>query len=194
MQENYRNYETEELVKMYQSTKGEELLSEIIRRNNGLIHQWARDYKNIPNMDEEDLVQEGVIACWKAVGYYNPAKGVKFVSCLKGFVKQRYNLIYNQETRKKRFDGYTTESYEYLVEMGVDGLSLTPNKLYTDTFTAIEIQEFLLSLQGRTKEVMAHLLAGYSKSDTARILGITPASTSFHIKKIQTSLNVYMGA
>lgn len=47
MQETYKNYETEELVRMYQNSHNEAYLQEIIRRNEGLHNKWVNDYVNI---------------------------------------------------------------------------------------------------------------------------------------------------
>ena len=190
MQGNYMNLKTEDLVVMYQNTKAEDLLSEIVERNKGLIYSWARDYRNIPNYDEEDLVEEAVIACWKAVGYYDPAKGLTFSSCLKGFVTQCYNRIYNQETRGKRYNGTVVESYEEIAEKYDTGCVNT-DKCYFEDYTELEMQEFLDILEGTTKQVALLLLTGLSKREVADELQITPATTTYHVKKIGTSYNNY---
>ena len=70
MKRNYTDYETEELVVMYHSTQQEEYLQEIIFRNSGLLHKWAWDYRNIPQIEQEDLIEEGYIACWRAVSKF----------------------------------------------------------------------------------------------------------------------------
>lgn len=190
MQDLYNNYVTEDLVVMYQNTKQDLILEEIVSRNKGLIYSWARDYRNIPNYDEEDLVEEAVIACWKAVGYYDPAKGYSFSSCLKGFVTQCYNRIYNQETRAKRYNGTVLESYEEMVAKYDTGCVNT-DKCYFEDYTELEIQEFLDILEDTTKQVALLLLTGLNKREVAEKLHITPATTTYHVKKIGTSFNNY---
>lgn len=190
MQGIYMNLKTEDLVVMYQNTKAEDLLSEIVERNRGLIYSWARSYSNIPNYDEEDLVEEAVIACWKAIGYYDPSKGITFSSCLKGFVTQCYNRIYQQETRSKRYNGMNTESYEAIVEKDDTGCVST-SKCYFEDYTELEMQEFLDILEGTTKQVALLLLTGLNKREVADKLQITPATTTYHVKKIGTYYNNY---
>lgn len=92
MQDFYKNYVTEDLVVQYQNTEDEKILEEIMRRNSGLISIIARSYRNIPNYDLEDLMEEGIIACWKAVQRYKPSKKVMFSTFLKVCVKQKENL------------------------------------------------------------------------------------------------------
>lgn len=189
MQDLLKDYATEDLVEMYQNTKQDVILAEIVRRNNGLIHSWVRSYRNIPNFDEEDLVEEAVIACWKAVCNYDPYKGVKFSSCLKGYVYQRFNRIYKQETRIKRYNGMETDSYEVFVEVYA-GYS-NSGKCHMDDYSILEMNEFLMMLKGTTKQVAELLLMGFSKADVAGNLHITSATVSYHVKKIGNTYTSY---
>lgn len=188
MQDIYKDYETERLVVMYQSTQEEALLSDIIKRNEGLIHTWARSYSNIPNYDEEDLIEEALIACWKAVGYYDPAKGFTFTSCLKGFVKQSYNRIYESATRQKRYTGTTPDSYERLIEVGKDGNVDDRNfTVECEDFKSVEFDELLKSVDFTDKErvIVNILMAGGTNGDCSRELDIKPASVTYYFKQIR---------
>ena len=193
MQDIYRRYETEELVAMYQSTQKEEYLQEIIRRNTGLFHNWAYKYRNIPNYDEDDLKEEMYIACWKAVGGYDPARGVTFTTCLKGYVLQRLNRIYNEATRKKRYTGTELESYEELTEIHKDGIRGSSFSVECKELSKIEVDEFLESISGTVKEVAVMLYDGMTKGEVARALGVTPATTNYHLKKLQQAYIAYFG-
>lgn len=190
MQDLLKDYVTEDLVVMYQVTKAEEVLSEIVNRNNGLIHLWARDYQNIPNYEEEDLVEEAVISCWKAVCKFDPDKGIRFSSFLKSYVIQRFNRIYKCETRLKRYNGLEQESYEAIVELNNTGCT-SCDKCHHDDYSSIEINEFLMMLEGTTRKVAELLLTGFSKVEVAGELQITPASTSYHVKRIKNSYASY---
>lgn len=190
MQDLLKDYVIEDLVVMYQSTKQDVVLEEIVKRTEGLIYSWARDYRNIPHCDEEDLVEEAVIACWKAVSNFNPDKGIRFSSFLKGCVTQCFNRIYQQETRVKRYNGTELESYEAITEHNDTGCVNT-DKCYFEDYTELEMQEFLDILEGTTKQVALLLLTGLSKREVADELQITPATTTYHVKKIGTSYNNY---
>lgn len=175
-----KGIETEELVVMYQNTHDEEYLQEILRRNKGLLHTWAYDYRNIPFYEIEDLEAEGTIALWKAVESFDPSRGVRFTSSLKGFVRQSYNRLYKEVTRAKRYDGSEPASYEELEDINKEGFKV-------DDYTELEIKEFIDSLAGTAQTVAVLLLEGFSKSDIARELKITPASTTYHIKRLLKS-------
>lgn len=185
MQEIYKSYETAELVVMYQSSHNENYLQEIIRRNSGLLHKWVWDYRNIPYHDEDDLLQEGYIALCRAVDSYSLERGVAFSTYLKTVVHQHYNRIYTEATRQKRFTGVSTTSWEELVEIHKE------SSIEFDLLSDMEVMEFINSLDGKVQYIAIRLLQGYSKGDIARALGITPASTSYHIKRLESKAIEY---
>lgn len=187
MQETYKRYSTEKLVDMYQSTQNEVYLQEIFRKNEGLLRMWVWDYRNIPHYDEADLLEEGYLACWQAVEHFDPNKGYTFTSCLKGYIKQRFNRLYNEATRQKRYTGSELVSYEDLEEI---------NKEYSievDTLSDIAVKDFINSLDDKLQYIAIRLLDGCSKGDIARGLGITPASTTYHIKRLQQAYIAFFG-
>lgn len=193
MQDIYKSYETEELVAMYQSTQKEDYLQEIMSRNSGLFHNWVWQYRNIPNHDADDLLEEMYIACWKAVEGYDPARGVTFTTCLKGYVVQRLNRLYNEATRQKRYTGTELASYEELTEINKDGVSGRSFSVECKELSEIEVREFLESMSGTVKEIAVMLYGGMTKGEVAKALGVTPATTSYHIKRLQQAYIAYFG-
>ena len=177
MQDIYRRYETEELVAMYQSTQKEEYLQEIMRRNSGLLHGWVWQYRNIPSYDKEDLLEEANIACWRAVVH----------------VVQQLNRLYAEATRQKRYTGCLPDSYEELTEVNKDGVSMRSFTVECLELSEIEVKEFLESISGTIKEVAVMLYDGMTKGEVAKALGITPASTTYHLKKLQQAYIAYFG-
>lgn len=187
MQETYKNYEIEELVAMYQSTQNEVYLQEIFRKNEGLLRMWVWDYRNIPQYDDEELLEEGYIACWQAVEHFDPAKGYAFTSCLKGYIKQRFNRLYNEATRQKRYTGSDPVSWEDLEEINKEG------SVEFELLNDMAVQEFLSSLEGKVQYIAINLLEGKTKGDIAKGLGITPASLTYHIKRLQQAYIAFFG-
>ena len=178
LQERYRNFTTEELVTRYQRTKNEDKLREVMRRNNGLLHKWVRDYSNIP-LSEEDLLEEGYIALWRAVDNYNVERGVTFSTYLKDVVQQHYNRIYQQATRQKRYTGYTPDSWEVLSELHKE------KAVEFELLSDLSVREFINSLEGKVQEIAVLLLEGNSKSDIARIFDIKPATITYYCRKLE---------
>lgn len=179
LQEIYKNYETEELVAIYQSTHKEDMLQEIIRRNNGLLHKWVWDYRNIPYHSEEDLLEEATIALWQAVEHFEIDREYNFSSCLKGYIKQRFNRLYNEATRKKRYTGQEPTSWEELEEINKE------KSVEFELLSDLSVKEFINALEGKVQEIAVLLFYGYSKSDVAMIFDIKPASVTYHCKRLE---------
>ncbi len=179
MQEIHINYATEELVMMYQSSHSESYLQEIISRNNGLLRIWVQNYSNIPFYDSEDLLEEGYIALWQAVEGFDLARGYTFSSCLKGYLKQHFNRLYNDATRKKRYTGSEPTSWEELEEIHKE------SSMQYDFLSDMDVREFINSLDGKVQYIAIKLLEGYSKVDISRALGIAPASVTYHFKRLE---------
>lgn len=190
MQENYRVNETklqdltnEELVAEYQKTHNDECLKMLMLNNKGLIFILASNY-SIPDHDLEDLMEEGYIALWKAADNYDPSRGYAFTSLLRGFVQQTYNRLYTNAHRAKRDGGEMPLSWEELEDINKE-------QSYTDDHTALAMEEIIGALTGATKSVAALLISGLSKGEVAKALGITAASVSYHVKKIQKAYIAY---
>lgn len=185
---NMQDLATEEIVVLYQNTKNERYLEEILERNKKLIIKWANSYLNIPNSEIEDLVSEGYIALIKAVAGFDIEKGYTFTTCLKGYVIQHYNKMYYTATRAKRNNFSELTSYDELVEMNVDSLTAT-----TSDFSKFEILEYIQSLTDSQRLIVEYLMDGYSKSDIARALHIASSSVTYHIKVIRKSYTAFAG-
>lgn len=193
MQENYKDYTTEELVSLYQSSKEEEYLQEILIRNKGLFYMWIGKYKNIPHLDADDLLEELYVACWRAVEAFDHNRGVVFTTCLKGFAFQSLNRLYNEATRQKRYTGKPSESYEELVELNLEGISDSSFSIECKEFSEIEIISFLESMEDTVKEVAIMLYNGMTKGEVAKALNCTPATISYYIKRLRQSYTEHFG-
>lgn len=184
--QNIQNWTNEELVAEYQKTHNEEHLKMLMVKNRGIIYMIANSY-SIPAYDTEDLLEEGFIALWKAADGYDPSRGYTFTTALKGFVQQTYNRLYANAHRIKRGNGEKFLSWEELEAMNRE-------RSYTDDHTVLAMDEFLGHLAGITKKVATLLIEGLSKGEVAKALGVTPATTTYHIKKIQKAYIAYKEA
>lgn len=192
MKENYRrftaevhDYTNEELVEFFQSTQKEEYLKELMVKNKGFIYTIASTY-SIPAYDIDDLMEIGYIALWDTAKHYDKNRGFVFITALKGFIKQRYNRLYNEAYRNKRNNGKTPLSYEEF-----DGINKEPYS--TDDYSNLFITDFLKALTGTTKQVAELLLNGFSNGEIAKAVGCTPATISYHTKRIQLAYTTYAG-
>ena len=190
MQEKYRiftvelhDYSNEELAELFQKTQAEECLVELMQKNKGIIYTIASSYK-ISGYDLEDLMQIGYEALWKTANHYDPSRGYAFTTCLKGFLHRELNHLYNEAKRLKRGNGVEPVSYEELEEINRERATY-------DDYSGLELREFIESLSGTAKAVAQMFLDGYTNGGVAEALSITPASVSYHCKRIKAAYLAY---
>lgn len=192
MQENYRSftvnvhdYSNEELAELFQSTQNEDILVELMVRNKGLIILIVRDY-HITGYDIEDLIEIGNIELWKAAQGFDSSRGATFSTCLKTFLKQALNRLYNEANRIKRGKGAECASYEDLAEISKESAT-------EDDYSSLYLDDFLNTLSDTTLKVAKLLLESFTNGDIARALGVAPSSVSYHTQRIGKAYAAYSG-
>jgi len=186
MKELFKNYKIEELVSLYQLTSDETYLEEILSKNNGLLHQWIQKYSNIPYFSSEDLYSEACEALWRAVLDYNPQKGVAFTTFLKISVFQKFNRIYNEVTRKKRYIGSAPVSWESLVSINREA---SHKSCVEDLIWAKCLLDSIEDT--KLKHIAISLFSGDSKSIIAQRLGVSNATVNYHVRRLQRLITGY---
>lgn len=77
----------EELVLSIQAGENQkEIMLQLWKQNKGFIAKLAQKYQGY--VDVEDLIQEGYIALYKAVEYYNQDEGIPFINYAAFWIKQ----------------------------------------------------------------------------------------------------------
>ncbi len=108
----------------------------------------------------------------KAIEDFDEARGLAFITLLKAYVRQHLNRLYNEVTRKKRYNGSTALSYEVLTEINKEGgTALDGNfTVECEEITSFEFRDLLRSLELNEKEQVAVniLLGGGSKGEVAK--------------------------
>lgn len=184
-------FSNEELVNLYNTSGNEAYMNNLITQNEGLLNKWAGMYaETIPYAEVEDLVSEAYFPFIRAVADYKPDGGCNFASFLKVYVHQHFNRIYNHETRQKRFTGSVPDSYEGLLDKAEEDGYGTLGNAFTvecEDYSSVELMDFIesLELNERERVVVNVLLCGGTKGEVAKELEITPATTTYYIKKIR---------
>ena len=181
--------DVERLVLEYQKERKDEIFREILKENEGLLRLWVYEYNNLIERDliysVEDLMEEGQAVLWRAVLFYDPERSVKFASFLKVVVKQHFDRLYTNATRKKR-RGLTPLSWEDLVEINRERGS-------EGSLEAVEVKCFLDGLEDeRLQYIAVSLLQGCTKGFVARRLGISNATLSYHVRRLQRLVTGYI--
>lgn len=190
MQENYRrftvelhDYTNEELAEFFQQTQNEDYLKELMAKNSGIILTIARSY-HIPAYDLEDLLSVGYEALWDATIHFESERGFAFTTFLKNCVMQKYNRLYNGAHREKRNNGADPLSYEGMEDIHKEGSKY-------DDYSSLYLEDFLNTLKDTARQVAELLMEGFTKSETAKAVGCTPATVNYYLKQIRKAYIAY---
>lgn len=180
----------EMLVRNYKESRKEEFLAELIKKNTPLLRMLVDPYlSTIPNSEYEDLISESYIPMLKAIDDFEEARGLAFITLLKVYVRQHLNRLYNEVTRKKRYNGSTAISYEALTEINTEGECELDSSFTVacEDITALEFTDLIRSINLNEKEQIAVnvLMNGGTKGEVAKALGCTPATANYYFKSIK---------
>lgn len=103
---------------------------------------------------------------------------------LKAYVQRAFNRLYAEASRQKRYSGKEDTSYEALEEINRE-------KAFFDDYSGLELREFVNTLTGTGKVVATLILEGCTNGEIARALKLTPATVSYHFKRIQKAYISY---
>ena len=189
MQENEKKRTNEELVALYQRTKDEAILAQLLQRNKGLMYIVAGAYETNPSK-VEDLVQEGRITLWEAACRYK-GDGAMFSTFFKACLQQKYNRLYNYEHTQKRGNGTTPDSLDRLIEIDRDGAIADRHfTINCNGYDLAEVKELVAKIEFTEKEriIVNLIIEGDSKADIAADMGVTKATISYYIRQINKKL------
>lgn len=127
-------------------------------------HFMAQKYK-------EDLIQEGLIALWRACLFYDAKTGLQFSTyaypAIRWGIYKAYNTLVKHDSN--RVDVETIEA---------------PDK--TDQTELITVLELLQHESSKTKQIVQMTLQGYAQREIAQKLGTTQVQVSRTLKKFRT--------
>ena len=183
-------HKNEDLVVLYRESGNEKYLQELINQNRGLLNILVDGYvSSIPNAEREDLISESYIPMLRAINDFDESLGFTFANLLKVYVRQHLNRLYNEVTRKKRYDGSTPVSYDGLVEINKECGEEIDSHFTVDCeeIRALEFMDLInsLNLNEREQVVVNVLMAGGSKGEVAKALEVTPATANYYFKSIR---------
>jgi RNA polymerase sporulation-specific sigma factor len=139
----------------------------VIKEYTPMVRKIARGF-SVPGIEEEDLVQEGLIGLYGAVLAFSPAKGVPFEHFARLCATRRMNSAVKAALRGKQSP---LAAYEPISHYHRDSLP-TPEEavLLKEEFSAIEAW-VNVRLSRLERKVLALHLGGFKKDEIAQKLG-----------------------
>lgn len=196
MKKNYNDYAVDELVAQYKQNRSESIFTEILKKTKGLIYVFARSYsRSIIGAEMEDLISEGDLVLWDAIQTFDDTRDCSFTTYLCGCLKRNYNTLFSMSNCQKRNPGCFVQSYEQVnsnseYEEDEDSAGSSAFSVECEDYNMIEMKMLLDSLRLSENErvVVNLLIAGNSKPDIARKLGVKTPSVHSYVKRIGKKL------
>ena len=145
----------------------------------------------------EDLISEGDLVLWDAIQTFDDTRDCSFTTYLCGCLKRNYNTLFSMSNCQKRNPGCFVQSYEQVnsnseYEEDVDSLGSSEFSVECEDYSMVEIRDLLsrLKLSDKERVVVNLLMAGNSKPDIARRLGVKTPSVHSYVKRIATKINL----
>ena len=143
------------------------------------VESCSRYYARRSGIDADDLKQEMWVGVFAALERVDVSIGDPVQYLL---VQGRFALL--TSLRGRRPEVAPLECEEQLA----DGECL--ERLVIEGQFA---QAFVSSLDATASRIVGYLLKGHSRSDAARFLGCTPANVTYHLRRVESSLQASRG-
>lgn len=148
-------------------------------------HRFSSNSKN--NLYKEDIIQEGMLALWKACLNFNEKRNANFSTYA---VLVIYHSMLSFVTRKLN-KHYNTVSIESVVAEDKDGneLCLCDTLISPDAYSEKDmiavINKILESFPTCYKDIVEKIIKGYTQNEIGNILNMSQAQVSRKLKKFK---------
>ncbi len=172
--------------------------NEIFSRYKNIVTKISRGYF-LAGGDIEDLIQEGMIGLYKAIGSYSNQKNASFktfaILCIK---HQIQTAIKKANSNKNKFLSSAVSLQDFLSSSNEESEQMLPMSLIFDITPdqqAIDKEEFISLkeniskiLSDMEKRVLNLYLEGYNYKEISAKLGISSKSIDNSLSRIKTKL------
>ncbi len=190
----------EQLVDRYVITHEEEFFEELLSRTKMLRYSIVKKYSNIPGVDSEDLVSEGLMETFKAVKNFDSSKGVLFTTFLYSAISRRYNKLFTKATCEKNLGESFTESYDQLCNTYKSKECSEEYRDYGNIIFSVECPEYGMielmdvieraELSERERVTIQLTLRGNTKPEIAKYLNVTTPTVHSYLRRVYNKLRL----
>lgn len=185
-----RQLSDEELLKEFLSGS-DDAFEAIASRYLGLISSAAKKYRGMSaDIDDSDMVQEGMVALLSACRSYDSGKGMSFKNYLMLCVENRYRSMMRSRARQSAVPAHSMISIE-------DDSDAAFDSTLTSLPELVETKEYIGSLHRILKNSLSNLeykvaimhLSGYTYKEIANRLNISLKSVDNAQTRIRQKLS-----
>lgn len=200
---NYKEYSDELLVKM--AREGDERAEEfLLKKYKDFVRSKARAYFLVGG-DSDDLIQEGMIGLYNAIGHYDESKASSFMTYAAICINNKLISAVSADGRKKNapLNGYvsiysmiTDETGEEasLSDVLPDTENINPEAIIlNEEQEKLTVNRMLGKLSRLEKEILSYYLEGMSYSEIAQLIDRPEKSVDNAIQRIKGKMNRFNG-
>ena len=195
---NYKEFSDELLVKMART--GDDGAEEfLLKKYKDFVRSKARTYFLVGG-DSDDLIQEGMIGLYNAIGHYDESKASSFMTYAAICINNKLISAVSADARKKNapLNGYvsiysmiTDETGEEasLSDVIPDTENINPESIIlNEEQENLPVNHMLGKLSKLEKEILSYYIEGMSYSEIAQIIGRPEKSVDNAIQRIRAKM------
>jgi len=194
----YKEYSDELLVRM--ARDGDEKAEDfLLKKYKDFVRSKARAYFLVGG-DSDDLIQEGMIGLYNAIGHYDESMASSFMTYAAICINNKLISAVSADGRQKNapLNGYvsiyssiTDETGEEasLSDVLPDTENINPEAIIlNEEQEKLTINRLLGKLSALEKEILSYYMEGMSYSEIAKIIGKTEKSVDNAIQRIRLKM------
>lgn len=169
---------------------------ELFNQYKNVVYKIYNDrFTRIPSNEhiKDDIIQEGLIALWKACQNYDESRGIKFITYA---YKGVYNSMMCYASRHHKRERCIV-SIEMSIREDRDGSVMTYSDIIASSDNSIEdyeindiINQVISTMDDTAKIVCNKIREGYSQREIAVMLNTTQPQVSRVLKKLKSKLKI----
>ena len=194
----YKEYSDEQLVRM--ARDGDEKAEDfLLKKYKDFVRSKARAYFLVGG-DSDDLIQEGMIGLYNAIGHYDESMASSFMTYAAICINNKLISAVSADGRQKNapLNGYvsiyssiTDETGEEasLSDVLPDTENINPEAIIlNEEQEKLTINRLFGKLSALEKEILSYYMEGMSYSEIAKIIGKTEKSVDNAIQRIRLKM------
>ena len=194
----YKEYSDELLVRM--ARDGDEKAEDfLLKKYKDFVRSKARAYFLVGG-DSDDLIQEGMIGLYNAIGHYDESMASSFMTYAAICINNKLISAVSADGRQKNapLNGYVTIYSSITDETGEeaslsdvlpDTENINPEAIIlNEEQEKLTINRLLGKLSALEKEILSYYMEGMSYSEIAKLIGKTEKSVDNAIQRIRLKM------
>ena len=194
----YKEYSDELLVRM--ARDGDEKAEDfLLKKYKDFVRSKARAYFLVGG-DSDDLIQEGMIGLYNAIGHYDESMASSFMTYAAICINNKLISAVSADGRQKNapLNGYVSINSSITDETGEeaslsdvlpDTENINPEAIIlNEEQEKLTINRLLGKLSALEKEILSYYMEGMSYSEIAKLIGKTEKSVDNAIQRIRLKM------